>query len=146
MNRVFLCGRLGHSPDLRLSKNGKPYCRLSVATERRFMNKDDQWEGQSDWHSVFVWGPLAERCAHNYRKGALLFVEGALSYWKVAQPSGEEYKNAIHADRVNLIYQPAPAAEDSADGAKAARFGAETEEDLDIPPGPRNHNAVVHPA
>ncbi|NJM10465.1 MAG: single-stranded DNA-binding protein [Bdellovibrionaceae bacterium] len=32
MNRVFLMGNLGQKPELRQSKNGKPYTRLSVAT------------------------------------------------------------------------------------------------------------------
>jgi single-strand DNA-binding protein len=145
MNRVILCGRLGGTPELLISQKGKPYCRLRMATERGFLNKDDQWQEQTDWHSVFVWGALAERCCHNYRKGALLFVEGALTYWQSAQTPGREYKNAIHAERVNLIHQVRPSeADNSSREASIEDFGPD--ESLDNPPGARNHNAVAHPA
>src|ERR1700679_1897324 len=94
MNRVFLMGYLGQDPELIISKNGKPYSRLNVATHESWMNERDEREERTAWHSVFVWGPLAERCVHNLRKGALVFVEGSLSYWKAAL--GNEYKNAVH--------------------------------------------------
>src|SRR5258708_2655178 len=58
MNRVFLIGNLGADPELQISKVGKTYTRLRLATHRSWLNKDDQWEERTDWHSVFVWGRL----------------------------------------------------------------------------------------
>lgn len=149
LNRVLLCGRLGANPEIKLSQNGRPYTRLSLATDRNYM-EGEQWKRKAEWHSVFVWGELAERCAHNYRKGALLFIEGSLSYWQVASVN-KEYKNAIHAERVNLIYQPQPRPlEGSSEATDAATEEIDTaldhDEGLDNPPGSRNHNAVAHPA
>jgi single-strand DNA-binding protein len=135
MNRVFLMGYLGQAPELSLSKAGKPYTRLNLATHTGHMNNEDQWEEKTDWHSVFLWGTLAETCVQNLRKGSLVFVEGTLTYWKVAQQ--DNYKNAVHGHEVKFLSQgrsdaPAEAAADT--------------ENLDIPSGPRNHNAVAHPA
>lgn len=140
LNRVFLMGYLGQSPEIQISKSGKPYSRLSVATHRTWINKEDEKEDKTDWHSVFVWGPLAERCCNNLRKGALVFVEGSLTYWQVA--TQENYKNAIQGHEVRFL-NPAKAM-DSA--AKAPQAFIEDGENVDNSPPPRNHNAVAHPA
>jgi single-strand DNA-binding protein len=142
MNRVILCGRLGFNPEIKMSKNGKPYSLLRLATDRGFMNEQAEWENKTDWHSVFVWGPLAERCAHNFRKGALLYIEGALTYWQVAG-FDKGYKNAVQAERVSLIHQPQPGPLDAVTPNADAPM---TEVDLDKALDSRNHNAVAHPA
>lgn len=151
MNRVFLMGHLGREPQLTISKTGKPYARLSVATNRSWKNAEEQWEEKTDWHSVFVWGPLAERCTHNLRKGALVFVEGSLTYWSVAQESNKLYKNAIHANDVQYLNPARPNQEMREASAADDEFEIASEEgvkapDLDNPPGSINHNAVAHPA
>ena len=141
LNRVFLMGHLGRAPELMESKAGKPYTRLSVATNRAWMNSEDQREEKTEWHSVFVWGPLAERCSRNLRKGALVFVEGSLSYWKASQEG--EYKNAIHGYEVKFLNSNMRAAENT---TEADSMGTLSVEDLDNPESTRNHNAVAHPA
>jgi single stranded DNA-binding protein len=84
MNRVFLMGHLGGAPELRTSKNGNPYTRLRLATNKFMAKEDGTKDTKTDWHSVFVWGDDANRCAEYLRTGALVFVEGSLSYWEVA--------------------------------------------------------------
>jgi single-strand DNA-binding protein len=137
MNKVFLMGHLGSDPDMKISKAGKSYARLSVATRRAWQNAEDQWEEKTDWHSVFVWGPLADRCAHGLRKGALIFVEGSLTYWKSAvqdELGREGYKNAIHGHDIKFLNAP------------KATNAFDEGENLDNRPAPINHNAVAHPA
>lgn len=135
LNRVFLMGHLGATPELQTSRSGKPYTRLRLATNRFRMKDDGGKEESADWHSVFVWGDQAERCARWLTKGAMVFVEGSLTYWQVAMDGGTDtaYKNAIHADDVRFITY-----------GKGAEF-ATGAENLDIPRGARNHNAVAHP-
>ena len=139
LNRVFLMGHLGGAPELQTSKGGKPYARLRLATNRSQRREDGSYEDKAEWHSVFVWGDQAERCTRWLNKGALVFVEGALSYWQVALDGVGEtaekigYKNAIHADNIRFI-----------------TYGRNSEslsdmENLDNPPPSRNHNAVAHP-
>jgi single-strand DNA-binding protein len=138
LNRVFLMGHLGGAPELRTSKNGNPYTRLRLATNKFMAKEDGTKDTKTDWHSVFVWGDDANRCAEYLRTGALVFVEGSLSYWEVAlegttEKSQTGYKNAIQADRIRFItYGRGAESEDSP-------------ENLDNPAPPRNHNAVAHP-
>ncbi|MGE0525808.1 MAG: single-stranded DNA-binding protein [Bdellovibrionales bacterium] len=142
MNRVFLMGHLGRKPELTWSKAGRPYTRLSVATHRRWTHPDEGVKETTEWHSVFVWGALAETCCKHLDKGALVFVEGALTYWKVAEPTPGEtpYKNAVHAEEVRFLHLSIPART----GENPAL--SEDMENLDNPMPSRNHNAVAHPA
>lgn len=133
LNRVFIMGRLGHEPELLQSKNGRPYSLLRIATDRMRLNGEEQWETFTDWHSVFVWGKQAEICSQHLDKGALVFVEGNISYWQVAE--AKLYKTAIHAEEVHFL--------------NLRRSSSDSEdmvENLDNPNAPRNHNAVAHPA
>lgn len=133
MNRVFLMGHLGHAPELMESKNGRPYARLNIATHRaRPKGGDGESETLTDWHSVFVWGKQAEICAEHLQRGALVFVEGYISYWQATDE--KLYKSAIQADSVQFLNT-------------RQRLEATIEtENLDNSRSPRNHNAVAHPA
>ncbi len=130
MNRVFLIGYLGQTPELQISKSGRPYARLNVATHRRWRDSDEEVKSLTDWHSVFVWGRLAERCAESLNKGSLVLVEGALTYWQ-ADSSGP-YRNAIHGYDVRFL-----------DSRKSPGTLSQTD-DLDIREEAGNHDAVAH--
>ncbi len=132
MNKVFLMGHLGRTPELQQSKAGRPYTRLSVATNRRWTDADEGTKEATDWHSVFVWGALAQRCVDCLQRGALVFVEGSLTYWSVAQESTAVYKNAIHGHEVRFLTSP-----------KSAVTLSDSE-NLDNPEEAGNHNAVAH--
>jgi len=130
LNKIFLMGRLGHEPELQVSKAGKPYCRLRMATHESWMNKDEEREERTEWHSVFTWGPTAERCAHQLQKGSLVFVEGSLTHWQDAQ--NKDHKTAIHANVVKFLVP-----------SQRGLMG-KSAENLDNPDRARNHNAVAH--
>lgn len=131
MNKVFLMGHLGATPELQTSKSGRPYARLSVATNRRWADEEKGAKELTDWHSVFVWGSLAQLCVDHLQKGSLVFVEGSLTYWSVAQDTAAVYKNAIHGYDVRFLSYPRPA------------IKLPGSADVDNPEEPRNHDAVA---
>jgi len=132
LNRVFIMGNLGFPPELMESKGGRSYARLRIATERSWVNADEVRETNTDWHSVFVWGKLAEICVEHLRKGAVVFVQGYLSYW---QSEGDKVtKSAIHAEDLKFI------------NVHRTLEGQTDVPSIDNPAAPRNHNAVAHPA
>lgn len=119
LNRVFLMGHLGESPELQTSKNGRPFTRLSLATNRSWMDDQEERQEATDWHSVFVFGPLAELCVANLNRGSLVFVEGSINQWKADGPLS---RHSINAQTVKFLNR-------HLDNSQAAR----------------NHDAVVHP-
>ena len=74
-NRVILLGRIGNDLELKTSAKGKPYLRLSLATDYHIKEKDEK---TTHWHQVVVFGQTAESCAQWLRKGSQIMVEGRL--------------------------------------------------------------------
>ena len=90
INKVVLVGHLGQDPEYRTLENGTAVCRLSVATNESYKDKDGNWQTQSEWHNVIAWRDLAERIADRLHKGNLVYVEGKVSYRKYKDKDGVE--------------------------------------------------------
>jgi single-strand DNA-binding protein len=82
LNKVMLIGHLGANPEVRKTEAGMSYARFSVATHSS--------EARPDWHSVVVFGKLADTCQAYLTKGQACYIEGRLSYYK--QERGEQVK------------------------------------------------------
>lgn len=87
LNRATIIGNLGHDPELRTTPQGVPVCTIRVATTESFKDKTDNWQEQTEWHSVVLWDRLAT-VAHDYlKKGSKVYVEGKI---KTRQYEGKD--------------------------------------------------------
>src|SRR5262249_35739604 len=79
-NSVTLIGVVGADPEQRQAKaNGSKFTVLSVATQRSYKNREDEWVSKVEWHRVCVFRPLlAERVFASIRRGSQVLVEGSL--------------------------------------------------------------------
>lgn len=102
-NQCFISGRLGRDPDVKYAQNGKPYCRLSVASSYKVKDQE-----RTDWVSVQVWGPLAESCGSNLQKGARVMVRGRYSSSSYESPQGKKYFTQVVADLVAICLDGSP--------------------------------------
>lgn len=75
--KVLLVGNLGDKPVIKENQAGEKWTRLRVATNRSFL-QDGQQKEETEWHTVFAYGKLAERCVAWLDKGRGVFVEGSL--------------------------------------------------------------------
>ncbi len=104
LNKVFLLGHVGHSPEALTTRNGQIYTRLSVATRRGWKDDEDQWQEQTDWHSVNVFGPQAKSCIEHIKKGSLVFIEAQLSPFSLNKDDGsKESRLSIQALKVSFL-------------------------------------------
>lgn len=104
INRVFLSGRLGQNPKLKISESGTSFAILKIATQRYFIRETDKADELTDWHDVFVWGKLGESCHKYLSKGQLVSIEGYLKNYKPAKDSAEKYnKSIIQALQVDFM-------------------------------------------
>ena len=80
---------------------------LSVATNRP-KKTDEGWTEDTDWHRIKVFGGIAERCQRIARKGALVAVEGSMSYERYEREDGTVVRSAcVLADRLEvLVFAP----------------------------------------
>ncbi|MCB0389953.1 MAG: single-stranded DNA-binding protein [Bdellovibrionales bacterium] len=102
INRVFLSGRLGQTPELRTTDQGKAYTILKIATNRYYSSEDQQLEAKTDWHDVFVWGKQGENCHRYLSRGQAVSIEGFLKSYKSIENERENYQKtiiqALHVD------------------------------------------------
>ncbi len=75
-NQVELVGFIGAEPEPKQTTNGKPYTRFSLATKTSWLKGTERQE-RTEWHSIVVWGRLAEYVEH-FKKGAHILVEGEI--------------------------------------------------------------------
>jgi single-strand DNA-binding protein len=97
VNRVTLIGNLGRDPEIRRLENGTAVGKFSVATNESYKDSSGEWQQQTEWHEVVVWRALAEQAEKALKKGALIFVEGKLSYRKYTD------KNNVERTAVEIV-------------------------------------------
>lgn len=103
MNLMTIVGRVGQEPELKTSKAGHPWMRLSIATNRG-VKKDDEWVEETDWHKVQVFGRDAERVFEFVKKGDLIGVHGTMQYDSWTDEEGVRRTSAkLNADRIHFL-------------------------------------------
>ena len=60
VNKVILIGNLGRDPEVRSTPSGQPVASFTLATSRRWRDKNGQKQEQTEWHNIVVWGKQAE--------------------------------------------------------------------------------------
>lgn len=103
-NKVEIAGNLGANPELRFTANGKPCCNLSIATNRRYTDKEGKQQTDTQWHRVVVWGKQAETCSQYLAKGRQVLVEGRLQTRTWVDKDGNKHTIVeIVANNVNFL-------------------------------------------
>lgn len=100
-NRVQIMGHVGRLPTLATTRNGRPFCRIQVATDG--FGKDAQGLKRATWHSVHVFGLQATRTVEGLAKGAPVYIEGRLETSESERDGVKVWQTWITADKVNLL-------------------------------------------
>lgn len=77
-NKIIIVGNLGRDPELRYTPQGTPVCQFSVATNERRKDKTGEWQDQTTWFRVSLWGRQAETASQYLTKGRQVYIEGRL--------------------------------------------------------------------
>ena len=92
INKVILVGNLGNDPEVRYSQAGAAITSISVATSESWKDKQTgQPQERTEWHRVVIFNDRLADVAEKYlRKGAKVYVEGALQTRKWTGNDGQE--------------------------------------------------------
>lgn len=92
VNKVILVGNLGRDPEVRSLQNGDKVVNLSVATSETWRDKQSgERKERTEWHRVVIFNENLAKVAEQYlKKGAKVYVEGALQTRKWTDQSGQE--------------------------------------------------------
>jgi single-strand DNA-binding protein len=89
LNRVQIIGNLGADPELRTTTSGARVANLSVATSRRWNDRQGQPQEKTEWHKVIFWENLAEVCEKYLKRGDRVYVEGSIEYRQYEDKEGQ---------------------------------------------------------
>ena len=104
LNKVTLIGNLGADPDSRFMPTGGQVVTLSIATSRRWKDKQSgERKEQTEWHRVIMFNKLAEICAEYLHKGSQVYIEGRLQTRKWEKDGVDHYTTEIIADQMTML-------------------------------------------
>ena len=103
VNKVILIGRCGSDANVRTVGDQK-VASFNVATTEKFKGKDGNMVESTEWHSIVIWGKLAEVAEKYVTKGTQVFVEGKIKTEKYTDKDGnEKYVTRILASSLQLL-------------------------------------------
>ena len=123
MQKIFIVGRLGREPEMRYTPAGQQVTNFSVATDRRYTDKDGNKQVVTTWFNCEVWGKLAEVCNEYLHKGNMVNIIGRMKEPRCYQSQDGTWKAAPLEVVVENIEFLTPK---GANGSDAAEPEAET--------------------
>ncbi|NTW30933.1 MAG: single-stranded DNA-binding protein [Candidatus Moranbacteria bacterium] len=92
VNRVILVGRLTRDPEVRATQTGQSVATIGLATSHRWNDKAGQKQEKTEFHTIVLWGRLAEIAGQYLTKGQECFFEGRLQTRAFVGKDGVERK------------------------------------------------------
>jgi single-strand DNA-binding protein len=105
VNKVILIGNLGRDPEVRSTPSGQPVANFSIATNRRWKDRDGNRQEQTEWHNIVCWGRQAEVAGQYLTKGKRIYVEGRLQTrsWDDKQSGEKKYRTEIICENFQML-------------------------------------------
>ena len=105
INKVILIGNLGQDPETRAMPSGSSVANLRIATSESWKDKQSgEMKERTEWHSVAMFGRLAEIAGEYLRKGSQVYIEGSLRTRKWQDKQGNDrYTTEIIASEMQML-------------------------------------------
>ena len=96
LNKVTLIGRLGQDPEIRYTQSGSAVANATIATNDFWTDKQGEKQERTEWHSLVLWGKLADLAQSYLKKGSQVYVEGRLQTRDWEDQQGQKhYKTEV---------------------------------------------------
>jgi single-strand DNA-binding protein len=125
----MIIGNLGRDPEMRYTPSGQAVTQFTVATNRNYRDQQGEWQSETEWFRVVVWGQQAERTAERLRKGHKVYIEGRIQtrQWE-DQTGNKRYTTELIANQVTSLErrdrdEDAPFPDDRPGGAPGGAAG-----------------------
>jgi single-strand DNA-binding protein len=107
LNKVILIGNLGKDPEVRSLPSGQPVASWTMATSRKWRDKNGQKQEQTEWHSIVCFGKQAEIAGQYLTKGKQVCVEGRIQTrsWDDRNTGEKKYRTEIICDNFQMLGQ-----------------------------------------
>jgi single-strand DNA-binding protein len=101
-NEVTIVGNITRDPEVMVTPKGHSVVKLGVAWNRRWQDRDGEWQEEAHFFDVVAWGDLAENIGDSFSVGDRVIVVGRLQYetWEDRETGGKRSRVSIVADEV----------------------------------------------
>lgn len=108
LNYVLIVGNLTKDPVFRTTSNNTPVVNFSIASNRRFRDRNNNWQEDVCYIGIVAWNKLAESCHLRLRKGSAVLIEGELQTrnWK-SEDGGHRSILEVKARRIQFLNKAA---------------------------------------
>jgi single-strand DNA-binding protein len=105
VNKVILVGNLGRDPEVRSTPSGQQVANFSVATSRKWRDKDGNRQEKTEWHNIVVWAKQAEVAGQYLKKGSQVYIEGRLETqsWEDRESGVKKYRTEVICDYFQML-------------------------------------------
>jgi single-strand DNA-binding protein len=107
LNKAMIIGNVGSDPEIRTVGNGGRVAQFSVATSRRWNDRNGQQQEKTEWHRIVAWDKpfnLVDIVERYLKKGDRVYVEGEIEYRQYQDKDGvTKYTTEIRAREMVLL-------------------------------------------
>ena len=104
VNKVILIGNVGKDAELKHTGPGTAVASFTLATNETWKDRDGSKQSKTEWHTVVIWGRMAEGISKYLTKGKNVFVEGKITTRSWDDKDGNKrYKTEIVASEVKFL-------------------------------------------
>jgi single-strand DNA-binding protein len=89
-NHVTLIGNLVDDPELRFTPSGVAMAKIRFAVNRRYQDRNGEWQEDTSFFGGTLWRDAAENCAESLSKGTRVIVTGRLEQRQWETQEGEK--------------------------------------------------------
>lgn len=125
VNSCTFVGNIGKDCEMRYLANATAQAKFSLAVNYRRKGANGEYEDQTEWVNVVLWGDRAEKLTQYLTKGKTVYVNGRLQTRTWDDDQGQKhYMTEIVANQVELLSKPEGTRPDS----RAARDDFDTDD------------------
>lgn len=89
-NSVTVVGNLTQDPELRYTSSGTAMANIAVAVNRRYQDRNNEWQEETSFFRGTVWREQAESAAESLHKGDRVIITGSLEQRSWETPDGDK--------------------------------------------------------
>lgn len=117
-NQITLLGNVGNL-EVKTFSNGGKIVEASLATGKRWKDRNGDQHEETQWHRLVISGPLADTAERYIHKGDSLFIQGEMTYRQWETRDGEK-RTSPEVRVLTLQLMPKPQAQQAAAPAPQA--------------------------
>lgn len=105
LNEFKLIGNMGKEPITWVSKQGRKFTYISLATNESWKDKTTgEWKEKTAWHDIFVSGDYLLAKAEKVAAGSKLLIEGKIAYKIKVEGDVKKKEVVLNATRMTIIH------------------------------------------